>query len=344
MRRGIKKSDLVIIWMIRLIPVVALIWFIWAQNNMILSLNYTYENADLPKAFVGYRITHVSDLCNTGDKIVSKIKKENPDVIVLTGGYSDSNGKYSESVKIVNKLTKIAPVYYIYNMNDAGNELADTSATNITDSVVQLNTTESNADDFIEKYYGKRIKEKADSGDEEAQQYIEYVTSELANTAGSTIDLIGLGKYDYDKGIYDAEQEAINLRGTDLTRMSILLNSNINNLELISKDDIDMILFGGTFGTNLISDEYTKGKYGLNGTELFVSGGIGNITDTSRFINFPQIQTIELSDRTVVRENPLEKFIGIFVKDVGNIFENDNGFQEYRKTYDSYGVETDEAK
>jgi predicted MPP superfamily phosphohydrolase len=339
LHRGADHTDIIIKWIVRLIPVAIIILLIWAQEHYIVSKEYTYENSDLPKSFMGYKVTMISDLCNTSLDVVSKVKKADPDVIVLTGGYSDENGKSNKSAKIVDKLVKIAPVYYIYNMSDNGDELSNTKATNLMDSKVTLSTTVPDAKEFISEYYSSKIIDKAEDGDEESQAYIDYITEQLNASSSATIDLIGLGKYNYENGVYDAQSKFMELRGTDLTRMSLVLNSNIDNLEKVTIEKADIVMFGGTFGTNTISEDYTKGKYGLNGTELFVSGGIATPSDTHRFFNFPEIVTIKLTDNTVIYDNPLEKFLGYFITDVGTIFDNDGGFQEHRTIYEN-GTET----
>lgn len=330
-----KVKDNIINIILKVIPILLIVWFIWAQYGLLINKNFIYSTSDLPKSFTGYKIVHISDICNTSINIESKVKKQNPDIIVVSGGYSDKNGDYSKSVKIVNKLTQIAPVYYIYNSEDTIDILASTNATNITDMTVQLSPKQQDVKTFIENNYGKAIIDKYNKGDSEAVDYINYVTEELSNTSNSTIDLCGLGLYNYDNGIYDAKNKTYELIGTDATRLSILLNGNINNLDEICKTDVDVIMFGGTFGTELISLDYTKGLYGNHGTSLFVSGGVGNHLGITRLLNFPEIQTITLSDGTITDKNPLEDFIGIFLKDVGTIFDNDGGFSSYKRSYEN---------
>lgn len=338
MRRGTKLSVIIGEWLIKLTPIILIVAFIWSQNNLLINKEYVYKISDLPKSFVGYKVVHISDISNSNIDIAKKVKKAKPDVIVISGGYSDSKGAYSNSVKEINKLAKIAPVYYIYNKEDTDGVLANANATNLTDTTVQLSPNQVDVKTFIENNYGKGIIEKANSGDEKSIQYVEYVTEELKNTANSTIDICGLGLYDYEKGIYDAFDKTLELIGTDASRLSILLNGNIDNLDEICRSDVDVVMFGGTFGTNLISDRYTKGLYGNHGTQLVVSGGVGKHDGVRRMLNFPEIQTLVLSDGTIDSRNPLEKFIGTFFSDVGTIFDNDGGFSEYTYHYGE-GVE-----
>lgn len=66
-----------------------IIFLVWSQNHLIVNRNYIYSDNDLPKSFVGYRILHISDICNTSNNVVSAAKHSEPDIIVLSGGYQD---------------------------------------------------------------------------------------------------------------------------------------------------------------------------------------------------------------------------------------------------------------
>lgn len=319
--------------LIKLVPIVTILVLIWSQNNFLVNESLVFSASNLPKSFVGYKVTHISDLCNTNINVVKKVKKAQPNIILISGGYNDSNGNSSRSVKIVEELTKIAPVYYIYNMEDTEGILSNTSATSLVDNVVSINPVQKDASTFIKDNYGDKIIKEANKGDEDAIAYIDFVTESLQNTYGSTIDICGLSLYDYDYGYYDAYSKTQELIGTDADRVNILLNGNIANLSDICRTDVSMVFFGGTFGTNYISDDYEKGIYGNHGTQLFVSGGVGKHQGITRIFNFPQIQTITLSDGTIKNHNPLEKFISIFFEDVGTIFDNDGGFQNRKYNY-----------
>lgn len=333
-----KTAPINFAWVFWVLVILLIVWFIRAQNNLIITKNYVYTTSGLPKSFVGYKIAHVSDLCNNPKDVVNKVKRAKPDVILVSGGYFDESGRYSASEKTINELASIAPLYYIYNKADSiydGYEVfSNTAGVNITDTTVQLNAKETDVNTFIKNNYGDKIIKEANKGNEEAIEYLEYIKSELSNSSGISIDIAGLGLYDYENGQYDARDKAYEIIGTDSARLSIILNSNINNLNELCKTKADIVLFGGTYGVNTISEEYTKGYYGNNGVQLFVSGGVSSI-GVSRFMNFPEIQIITLSDGTLKQSNPLENFLDYFIGDVGHIFENDGGFEEYEYRYDN---------
>lgn len=316
------------------IPIVSIIWLIWAQNNLVTTEEIIFKVDELPKSFVGYKIVHISDLCNSSLDIIDDVKELNPDIIILSGGYTDSKGKSSNTVSQVKKLCKIADVYYVYNSTDK-DVLKDTDAINLTDKNVILKTEEIKVEKFIKEVYGEDILEKAEKKDKEALEYIAYITEALLKSRNATINLIGIGNYEGENGKSDALDFVNSKLESNNSEYTIGITGNLSNVEEIAKSELDMIFSSGTFGTNLLSNDYTKGTYGIKGTQLFLTAGIGKHKDITRIFNFPQIQCIVLSDGSIENKNPLEKFIGLFVDDVGTIFDNDGGFQEYKYEYNN---------
>jgi predicted MPP superfamily phosphohydrolase len=333
MKRGTHKLDTIITIMMWVVPILIVAWLLWAQNNLLITKNFIYGDTNLPKSFVGYKIVHIADICNSSIDIASQVKKADPDIIVLSGGYQDKNGGTSNTISTVNKLTQIAPVYYIYSTNDTTQCLSNTAATNITNIEIKLNAPSNSVQTFIENAYGKDIIKKANKGDEESLQYMEYVAEMLNETAGAQIAIMGLDTYVYENGSVSAVNKLYELESETEGLRRFLLLGNFNYLETLSNTNVNTIFFGGTYGTNNISDKYSKGTYGLNGAQLFVSGGVGTNGTIKRIFNFPEIQCITLSDGTITENNPLENFIALFYNDVGTIFDNDGGFKNYTYSY-----------
>lgn len=63
-----------------------IIWVGWT-NMKITTTRVEIENEKIPADFDGFKIAHVSDLHNHqwGEKLIDKIRIENPDVIAITG-------------------------------------------------------------------------------------------------------------------------------------------------------------------------------------------------------------------------------------------------------------------
>jgi hypothetical protein len=318
----------IIIW---LIIIGVILWLVHAQNNFVLTKYYIYGDSTLPKSFVGYKIVHISDICNSSLDIEKQVKKAEPDIIIVTGGYQDTAGNSTNTVKTINELAQIAPVYYIYNTSDNNTVLSGTSATDITDNVVKKSPNNKDATTFLKDNYNMEI----NSNNEDEVEYLNYVTEQLTETAGAELAIIGIGNYDYDNGVYDATDKLYSMLEDSEGDTTLLLIGNTNYLDNLTKTETDMAFFGGTFGATKVLDKYTKGIYGLNGTQLFVSGGIGNNGTVKRIFNFPEIQVITLSDGTITEKNPLEEFISKFYTNVGTIFDNDGGFHRYTYRYGS---------
>ena len=101
----------------------------------------------------------------------------------------------------------------------------------------------------------------------------------------------------------------------------------------VSQVDVDVITSGNTFGKDRFTVGYSRGIYNNNGTTMFLSGGVGKIPNGVRILNFPDVVCITLSDGTINNDNPLEKFLGRFITDVGTRFDGDGGFTVSRTYY-----------
>ena len=90
------------------ISIILFAFFNW-QNNSIIISEMVFKNDTIPEAFKGYKILQISDLHNKEfgskqNKILAKIEKINPDIIVVTGDLIDSNNtkKYTHAVITAN--------------------------------------------------------------------------------------------------------------------------------------------------------------------------------------------------------------------------------------------------
>lgn len=315
----------------RIVPIVIILAAIWAQSNLIVAKQFVYKT-NIPKSFVGYKIVNVSDIHNSSLNVASIVKKQNPDIIIVSGGFTDDKGNTNHSAKTLEKLARIAPTYYVYNMNDVQRvDFSSTGAIYLDESVVELANNNSNisAEQFIEKYYGTKILDLARSGDEDAISYVHYVGDELTRTTNMPIALIG------DNILRDEETgtqsvDKINNLLNNQYEYSILALGDVRKIFDTTNSQVDLILSGGTYGSSahLGSPIYTKGYFGLNGAGLFICGGISNSSDIRRLANLPEVQVITLSDGTISNMNTLEKFLANFYTDVDTIFDNDGGFKK----------------
>ena len=334
------KSGVLIAIILWALVIFGVIYGIKAQTELLVPYNTVYAVDYLPKSLVGTKIVHISDMNNSTVNPIAEINKFKPDIILLSGGYIDENGKYSNTVAQVKEMVKIAPVYYVLNLSDKGVDvLKDTGATNITNAYVELKPNEIDLETFIKQNYGDEIITKANNSDKEndetkeAIEYLRYVNEQLKETSDATLRVSGIDVYDYDYGSYDALAFINGITDKGKADYEVALLGKMTMMRNLSNSQLDAIFTGGTFGVETANRPYSKGKYNINGTEIFISGGLSTPKDIKRVFNFPEIQCITLSDGTIKDENPLEQFIGLFIKDVGTIFDNDKGFVNSRIDY-----------
>lgn len=322
-------------WIIRItLLVILLIALVWSQNNLLVTNTYVYQNQKIGKSFVGYKIVHLSDLHNTSIGIVNKVKAADPDLILVTGGYANDKGDYSRSAKVLQKLSDVAPTYYVLGDGDTSDFAAavGNGPQLIEDGVVDIPAPQVDADKFIKKYVKNKIIQMAEQGDQKASDYITYIKDAIAESSTVPMRVFGVP--------YGADQLSLNDRvysliGTERDYFTVCIANQTSLFNALSKMDIDLMLSGETHGKEGIVEGYKSGLYSQKGTDIFVSRGIGNLKSYgTRIFDYPQLSVIVLSDGTLKQENPIEKILGNFIYDVDTIFSNDKGFTTKYEEYD----------
>lgn len=109
-----KKKSIIICSIIILLGV-----FLYWQNNDLVVSNYTYCSEKITEELDGYKIVQISDLHNKefgshNKKLINKVKKEKPDIIVITGDLVDSGHTDLDiALDTAKQMVDIAPVYYV---------------------------------------------------------------------------------------------------------------------------------------------------------------------------------------------------------------------------------------
>ena len=118
------KKKRTIILAIAAVLLALVVWTVW--GNTALELNtYTVGSKELPDAFDGYRIAHVSDLHNAemgdgNEKLLAVLREADPDIIAITGDLIDSrNTNIEVALAFAEKAMKIAPCYYVTGNHEA---------------------------------------------------------------------------------------------------------------------------------------------------------------------------------------------------------------------------------
>lgn len=117
-----KKKKLVLF--IVAVLVALTLWIAW--GNTALELNTcTVVSEELPDAFDGFRIAHVSDLHNAqmgknNASLLEMLRSAQPDMIAITGDIVDSRRTDMDvAVSFVREAVKIAPCFYVTGNHEA---------------------------------------------------------------------------------------------------------------------------------------------------------------------------------------------------------------------------------
>ena len=103
----------------------ALLLWGMAENQMLTVTHITIVSDELPEAFDGFRIAHVSDLHNAqlgtdNCKLVAALSKESPDIIACTGDMVDSRRTdFDVTFSFLTQAQAIAPCYYATGNHEA---------------------------------------------------------------------------------------------------------------------------------------------------------------------------------------------------------------------------------
>ncbi len=281
-----KTKQRKILLFIIIISIAFFAFFNW-QNNSITISEIVFKNDTIPESFKGYKILQISDLHNKEfgskqNKILAKIEKIKPDIIVITGDLIDSNNTNIDiAMELINGAINIAPIYYV-----SGNH---------------------------ESWYGsyEDLKSKLENS---GVVVLDNEKIEVFNDSDS-IDIIGLAdtsfiKYDWLE--YGDNVETKNLLNTlteGSTNFKILLSHRPELFDIYSDSSVDLIFsghaHGGQFRLPFIGGlvapdqgffpKLTEGVHTINNTSMIISRGLGNSIIPLRVFNRPELIVVTLS-------------------------------------------------
>lgn len=261
------------------------IFFTW-QNNAVVITGYEYKNEKIPKGFDGYRILHISDLHNKNfyGRLTDKIKKINPDIILITGDLIDRRKtRIDTAMNFIKEIIDIAPIYYVTGNHE------------------QLSDSYNELKGELEKYNVCILDNS-------------YV---VLNDDGDEIGLMGIpdpalvervGKYlEIDNTIY-AEGILKNLYKNINTDFNILLSHRPELFDVYRAMKIDLVFSGHAHGGQIrlpflggilspnqgFFPKYSEGMIAEKETSMVVSRGLGNSIFPLRIFNRPELVVVEL--------------------------------------------------
>lgn len=263
-----------------------LIIFLVYFSTVIGITRYNISDDRIPDAFNGYKILQISDFHTASfyggtESLIKSVRKEKPDVIVLTGDLIDENKVNMIPVKkLVSQLVPIAPVYFVSGNHDVW--YGDFSG---------LKNT-------IKKLGGNLLDNR----------------KVILQRGSSYINLFGIGDPETwdDKSAEAYLREKIKALKTD-NGYNILLFHRANMFDIIKGRGIQLVFSGHMHGGQLqlpfigglVSPhnhhrwfpKYTDGKWTSEGTTLIVSRGLGNNAPVPRLFNPPEVVVVTLKSK-----------------------------------------------
>ncbi len=262
-------------------------WVLWA-NTALTVTNVTVTEENLPDAFDGYKIAHISDLHDAelgkdNSKLLEALKKARPDIIVFTGDMIDSRRTDVElSVSFIKKAAEIAQCYYIPGNHES----------RIPEDYEKLKSGLKNA--------GVIILENAVTQIEKNGERIA-----IAGVTDPAFDT------DADQSIYPDLMRGLIASLPERDGYTLLLSHRPELFEVYCEAKFDLVLTGHAHGGQARLPfigavyvpsqgwfpEYTEGVYTEDVTDMVVSRGIGNSSFPIRFNNRPELVIIELKTK-----------------------------------------------
>ena len=244
---------------------------------------YELSFADLPESFDGCRIVHISDLHGMSfgrdnRRLAELIRRQQPDIIAYTGDIAGAEGDLSAVEPLLKELEGLCPAYYV----NGNHEWADGCVEEI-EALMERYGVRCLSNEIELLYRGEDS--IAIIGAEDPNGRADMMTPwELSLQAGELYS----GKFmlwlahrnDYIKMYPDI--------GTDLI-LSGHAHGGIVRLPLV----------GGLLNVNRrLGAEYESGLYYSGHYIMEVSRGLGNSIPIPRFLNRPELVTIELRTKS----------------------------------------------
>lgn len=263
--------------------------FFDAQNNSLEVTEYPFVSRKLSRESRGYRIVQLSDLHGKlfGDSqqiLAGKVEDLRPNLIVFTGDLIDSSrGGEEAGLLLMERLTAIAPVYYVSGNHEWRAGKFELLANRLAEAGVHVLRNE------------RRIV-KAGQSDIHLLGIDDPMRMKLPRE---------------EKRIVDEDIRAL-VADIDVTNdFTVLLSHRPDMLDIYARHGIDLTFsghaHGGQFRLPLIDGlyapqqglfpRYTAGRHRRGSSELIINRGLGNSGFPQRLFNRPEIVMMELHGR-----------------------------------------------
>ena len=301
--------------------IISLIFIGIAASITLLGCNYL-ENQNFKETFYSVsslkvnnkiRVIQISDLhnCNFGqdnEKLIDRVEKLLPDLIIYTGDIIDSSSDSEENVvNLCAKLATVAPSYYIYGNNEVEKYYDNLFTQDSLDEKFGFNNDNRDpnklleiSDTLTEKLVNAGVKVLKNSQD-------------TITIGATTVDIFGVltsnpsAFWSYGGKCFD------NFIFTNENNLKIIAIHEPEVFEVYTPDTWgDLMLAGHTHGGTaripIIGPAYTReggvlparnghyvyGRYDVQGRPLIVSSGLEN-TNIFRFNNEPELVIVDIN-------------------------------------------------
>ena len=274
-------------WLPRLLALAALCaLLVWWSNRSLQTQRFTYASPRLPEGFDGCVIVQLSDLHGAhfgedNQDLLSRVREEKPDYIFLTGDLLDQYRKtpHSYAAALGGALADIAPTYFITGnhewalpgVRELKRELEEAGVAVLSNEYVLLERS------------GDRVLLAGidDPNGFADQKTPEELAQEVREAWGDGFWLLLAHRNNYFEKQYS-------LLGADL----VISGHGHGGLIRLPFTD------GLVSAERRLFPSYTAGFYTANGSDVFVSRGLGNSGLTLRLFNRPEVVVL-----TLEREN-----------------------------------------
>lgn len=259
-------------------------FYLYGQNNFLETNTYDIYNYNIPEELKDFKICHISDVHNVKSKtlvedIVRSVKKEEPNIIAITGDLVDAHRTdIGAALDFVEKLKDVAPIYYVTGNHEAG----------------------------IKERYKELRKGLIDLG----VNVLENKTV-IMKYNGLDINIVGINDMNMQRLGFNGATRRINreldLANYNIDNYTILLAHRPEHLDIYKTRNIDLVLSGHfhggqirLFGQGFMSPdrtwfpEYTAGVKTKEETTMVLSRGIGNSLFPFRINNQPELVIVNL--------------------------------------------------
>lgn len=266
--------------------------YLYNQNTYLKQTVYDIK-IDKVLNMESYKIAQISDFHNTNsarlkNKIISALKKNKPDIIVITGDLIDSRRTNIAGAKeFLEKLTAITTTYYVLGNHESRNE-------NIQEIINTFSST------GVKILRNEKVK---------LQNSIELIGLEDVNFSISEREQKYLSNPKVTlKEILKQNLENIHYKNDTYT---VLITHRPEFLSTYADCNMDIVLTGHAHGGQVrlpgigglfapeqgIFPKYTNGIHAEGKTTMIISRGIGNSKFPFRFNNRPEIVFVNITIR-----------------------------------------------